>query len=175
MGKQREIERLLQEAGLGSRSSAGKALVFCNTKRMCEQLSNALARAGLPCTSIHGDKDQMQRDDALNGLKTGRFKVLVATDVAARGLDIKGVGLVVNYDPANNAEDYVHRIGRTGRAGAKGYAVTFLTSMDGHKARGIVEVMERTEQDVSNQLRNLAGSAPSGKGRHRGGRGRHED
>merc|ERR1719512_525921 len=111
---------------------------------MCEQLSNTLARGGLPCTSIHGDKDQMQRDDALNGLKTGRFKVLVATDVAARGLDIKGVGLVVNFDPANNAEDYVHRIGRTG---AKGFAVTFLTSADGHKARGIVEVMERTDQD----------------------------
>merc|ERR550532_1715924 len=112
----------------------------------------------MPCTSIHGDKDQMQRDEALSGLKNGRYKVLVATDVAARGLDIKGVGLVVNFDPANNAEDYVHRIGRTGRAGAKGYAVTFLTSADGHKARGIVEVMERTDQQVPPDLRALASS-----------------
>merc|ERR1719277_332654 len=160
MSKNREIESLLREAGLASHDSAGKALVFCSTKRMCEQLSQTLSRCGLPCTSIHGDKDQRQRDDALNGLKQGRIKVLVATDVAARGLDIKGVGLVVNYDAANNTEDYVHRIGRTGRAGAKGYAVTFLTSSEGAKARGIVEVMERTDQDVSDELRTLAGVAP---------------
>merc|ERR1719245_2857070 len=131
-----------------SRNSSGKALVFCNTKRMCETLSQGLHRQGVPCTSIHGDKDQRERDEALNGLKSGRYKVLVATDVAARGLDIKGVGLVVNYDPANNTEDYVHRIGRTGRAGAKGFAITFLTSADGHKAAGIVEVMERTDQKI---------------------------
>merc|ERR550532_308503 len=173
MAKHREIESVLREAGLASRDSAGKALVFCSTKRMCEQLSNTLARCGLPCTSIHGDKDQTQRDDALNGLKTGRFKVLVATDVAARGLDIKGVGLVVNFDPANNTEDYVHRIGRTARAGAKGYAVTFLTSADGHKARGIIEVMERTDQHVDDELRQLAGAGGGGGGfsRHRGGKG----
>eukprot|EP00413_Alexandrium_margalefii_P033904 CAMPEP_0204567242 /NCGR_PEP_ID=MMETSP0661-20131031/36493_1 /ASSEMBLY_ACC=CAM_ASM_000606 /TAXON_ID=109239 /ORGANISM="Alexandrium margalefi, Strain AMGDE01CS-322" /LENGTH=451 /DNA_ID=CAMNT_0051575139 /DNA_START=48 /DNA_END=1399 /DNA_ORIENTATION=- len=169
--KIREIESLLREAGLHHRDSRGKSLVFCNTKRMCEQLSNTLARSGMPCTSIHGDKDQMQRDDALNGLKNGRFKVLVATDVAARGLDIKGVGLVLNFDPANNAEDYVHRIGRTGRAGAKGYAVTFLTNADGHKARGIVEVMERTGQPISEDLRQLAGTGGGGGDRHRGGRG----
>jgi len=173
MDKARQIDMLLREAGLGHPYSAGKALVFCNTKRMCEQLSNQLARQGLPCTSIHGDKDQMQRDDALNGLKNGRFKVLVATDVAARGLDIKGVGLVLNFDPANNTEDYVHRIGRTGRAGAKGYAVTFLSSSEGNKAHGIVEVMERTNQEISPELRALAstGGGGGGKGRHRGGKG----
>ncbi|CAJ1434901.1 unnamed protein product, partial [Effrenium voratum] len=120
--------------------------------------------------------DQRQRDDALNGLKNGRYKVLVATDVAARGLDIKGVGLVVNFDPANNTEDYVHRIGRTGRAGAKGYAITFMTSQDAPKARGIVEVMERTNQEISPDLLRLAGTAPAGGGRRgkggKGGRGR---
>merc|ERR1719210_3183112 len=108
------------------------------------------------CTSIHGDKDQMQREEALNGLKSGRFKVLVATDVAARGLDIKGVGLVVNYDPANNAEDYVHRIGRTGRAGARGYAISLLTPDDGGKARGLIEVMERTGQPIPRELSDMA-------------------
>merc|ERR1719512_480593 len=122
---------------------------------MCEQLSNTLARGGLPCTSIHGDKDQRERDDALNGLKTGRFKVLVATDVAARGLDIKGVGLVVNFDPANNAEDYVHRIGRMGRAGAKGVAISLLTPDDGSRARDIVEVMGRTGQAAPPELAQL--------------------
>jgi len=170
--KNREIENTLREAGLNHPHSAGKALVFCNTKRMCEQLSNSLSRTGLPCTSIHGDKDQRQRDDALNGLKQGRFKVLVATDVAARGLDIKGVGLVLNFDPANNTEDYVHRIGRTGRAGAKGYAITFLSSQEASKARGIIEVMERTSQEISHELRSLASSAPAAGGsRFRGGKG----
>mmetsp|Transcript_9055 Transcript_9055/g.32070 ORF Transcript_9055/g.32070 Transcript_9055/m.32070 type:complete len:152 (-) Transcript_9055:50-505(-) len=84
-------------------------------------------------------------------------------------------GLVVNFDPANNTEDYVHRIGRTGRAGAKGFAITFLTSADAHKARGIVEVMERTQQEVTEEVRALAGDAPAGGkggGRQRGGRQR---
>lgn len=170
MAKHMAIADLLREAGLTRRDSAGKALVFCNTKRLCEQLSQGLLRTGIPCASIHGDKDQMQRDDALNGLKTGRIKVLVATDVAARGLDIKGVGLVVNFDAANNTEDYVHRIGRTGRAGAKGFAVTFLTAADAHKARGIVEVMERTDQKIDPMLRHLADTAGGGKGRRRGGK-----
>merc|ERR1712137_488422 len=105
------------------------------------------------------------------------LKVLVATDVAARGLDIKGVGLVVNFDPANNAEDYVHRIGRCGRAGAKGFAVTFLTQQDAPKAKGIVEVMDRTEQYVDEHLRALAGIAkdkPAGV-RQRGGRNKNKD
>merc|ERR1719401_1835872 len=125
-------------------NSPGKVLVFANTKRMCEELSRSMQRNRVPCQSIHGDKDQRERENALNGLKTGSIKVLVATDVAARGLDIKGVGLVVNYDAANNTEDYVHRIGRTGRAGAKGFAITLISSEDGGKAHGIIEVMQRT-------------------------------
>merc|ERR1712050_821746 len=112
--------------------------------------------------AIHGDKDQQQRDRALNDLKSGRIKVLCGTDVAARGLDIKGVGLVINFDPPGNAEDYVHRIGRTGRAGAKGVAITILTPDDGTKARNIVEVMERTGQAASPELRDLAETAGRG-------------
>merc|ERR1719198_1600041 len=146
----------------------GKCLIFCGTKRLCEQLCVSLERAGVPCASIHGDKDQHQRDAALNGLKDGRIKVLCATDVAARGLDIKGVGLVVNFDPANNTEDYVHRIGRTGRAGAKGFAVTFLTTSDAPKARGIMEVMERTGQPAPPELLALAGTAREGRNRGKG-------
>merc|ERR1740120_669968 len=115
-----------------------------------------LIHAGVSCASIHGDKDQHQRDHALNGLKQGRIKVLVATDVAARGLDIKGVGLVVNYDAANNTEDYVHRIGRTGR--------------DGGKARGIMQVMQGTNQPVPPQLADLAKSGGGGE-RSRYGKG----
>lgn len=162
---------LLKEAGLTNRSSRGKCLVFANTKKMCETLSNQLYRQGVACNAIHGDKDQYQRDQALNGLKSGTIKVLVATDVAARGLDIKGIGLVVNYDPANNTEDYVHRIGRTGRAGNKGYAVTFMTKADSGKARGIIEVMQRTNQEVPQELRAMSGSSWGGSGNRRWGGG----
>merc|ERR1719422_2741228 len=136
---------------------------------MCEQLSNMLYRSGVSCASIHGDKDQCQRDQALNGLKTGRIKVLVATDVAARGLDIKGIGLVINYDAANNSEDYVHRIGRTGRAGAKGFAVTLMSRQDAGKARGMVEVMERTNQEIPRELQDMARSSGGGDRRDRWG------
>lgn len=169
--KNQHVGQLLREAGLMNRNCVGKALVFTSTKRMCDQLGHLLAREGLNAASIHGDKDQRQRDDALEGLKSGRFKVLVATDVAARGLDIKGVGLVVNYDPANNTEDYVHRIGRTARAGAKGYAVTFMTHADAGKARAIIDVMKRTDQIIPEDLKALAGIS-SGGGRRRGGRDR---
>eukprot|EP00931_Biecheleriopsis_adriatica_P062335 TRINITY_DN3754_c0_g1_i1.p1 TRINITY_DN3754_c0_g1~~TRINITY_DN3754_c0_g1_i1.p1 ORF type:complete len:514 (-),score=114.60 TRINITY_DN3754_c0_g1_i1:5-1486(-) len=154
--KQSQLVKLLQEAGLMQQGAIGKCLVFAGTKRMCEELSQGLWSAGVSCASIHGDKDQRERDQALNGLKQGRIRVLVATDVAARGLDIKGIGLVVNYDAANNTEDYVHRIGRTGRAGVKGYAVTFFTDEDKWKAKGVIQVMESTNQTVSQELRDLA-------------------
>merc|ERR1719237_441489 len=154
--KERAMTALMQEAGLMNRNSYGKCLVFANTKRECERLSTSLYRAGVPCSSIHGDKDQRQRDQALDGLKQGRIKVLVATDVAARGLDIRGVGLVINYDAANTTEDYVHRIGRTARAGAKGYAVTLLTKADGWKAGGMLKVMESTNQEITPEFRAMA-------------------
>jgi ATP-dependent RNA helicase DDX5/DBP2 len=166
-GKNQAMKDLINEAGLMSRSSQGKCLVFASTKRMCEQLSQELHRAGVSCASIHGDKGQQERDRALEGLKRGEIRVLVATDVAARGLDIKGVGLVINYDAANNTEDYVHRIGRTGRAGAKGFAVTFMTRQDGGKAQGLIKVMESTGQEITQDLRDLAANGFSG-GRNRG-------
>merc|ERR1712083_991854 len=98
-----------------------------------------------------GDRDQHQREKALADLRDGHTKILVATDVAARGLDIKGVTLVVNYDPPNSAEDYVHRIGRTGRAGKRGTAVTFLTDRDDKAAREIKVVMVRNNQTIARE------------------------
>lgn len=113
--------------------------------RMCDQLARTLEqRNRIPCVSIHGDREQRERDAALHAFKVGRSPVMVATDVAARGLDIKGVKMVINFDPANNAEDYVHRIGRTGRAGEKGVAVTLLTPEDAKQGREIMEVMQKT-------------------------------
>jgi len=166
---------ILMDGGLACEGGLGKALVFCGIKKKCEEFNLSLQGMDVLCASIHGDKDQRQRERALDDLRCGRIKVLVGTDVAARGLDIKGVGLVVNFDPPGSSEDYVHRIGRTGRAGAKGVAVAFLTLDDGHNARNILEVMESTGQAGSPELHALAAMARSGRGSARKGGGKCRD
>lgn len=105
-------------------------LVFCRTKRRAERVAQQLARARLNVTAIHGDRSQSQRETALAGFRSGEFRVLVATDVAARGLDIEAISHVVNYDLPEVAEVYIHRIGRTARAGAAGRAYSFATPED---------------------------------------------
>ncbi len=105
-------------------------LVFCRTKRRAERLASDLRRAGLDVTAIHGDRSQAQRETALAGFRKGKFNILVATDVAARGLDVEGITHVVNFDLPEVAEVYVHRIGRTARAGATGRAYSFVTPDD---------------------------------------------
>jgi len=105
--------------------SVERALVFTRTKHGANRLSAALERAGFGSAAIHGTKSQSARERALEGFRRGTTRVLVATDVAARGIDVEGVSLVVNYDMPNVAESYVHRIGRTGRAGATGRAISF--------------------------------------------------
>jgi len=141
------------------RTATGQAIIFVSTKKMCDQLARSLERMGVRCEAIHGDRDQAARDRALGAFKSGESRVLVATDVAARGLDVKTLTLVVNFDPANNAEDYVHRIGRTGRAGAKGCAVSLLGPSDGRKAAEIMQVMQRTGKQIPPELERLASSA----------------
>ncbi len=103
-----------------------KVLVFGETKFGVQRLSDTLTRAGIPSAAIHGNKSQSQRQRALQDFKENRVKVLIATDVAARGLDIPNVSHVINFDTPTTYEDYIHRIGRTGRAGAKGTAHTFI-------------------------------------------------
>mmetsp|Transcript_33556 Transcript_33556/g.72659 ORF Transcript_33556/g.72659 Transcript_33556/m.72659 type:complete len:747 (+) Transcript_33556:653-2893(+) len=173
--KVRELTKLFLQYDISERGRGeNRAMIFCSTKRMCEQLEDGLNRAKVNCDSIHGDKDQQQREKALMDLRDGKTKIIVATDVAARGLDVQGVTLVVNYDPPNNAEDYVHRIGRTGRAGAKGFSVTFIARQDAGKARDLVQVMERTGQQVPKELRDLSargGGYNDRRDRWRGGGG----
>lgn len=174
--KNQLLLQVLAQSGVGDRGNKdAKAIIFCSTKRMCDQLQRDLQRAGVPCAAIHGDKGQREREHALGELKSGAMKLICATDVAARGIDIKGVTLVVNYDAPGNTEDYVHRIGRTGRAGQKGYAVTMITDKDAHALRGIIEVMKRTNQEVTPEVEAMSARAgpppPSGRAL-RGGGGR---
>jgi superfamily II DNA/RNA helicase len=103
-----------------------KVLIFARTKRGVDKLTKFLHECGFAVACIHGDKEQNQRQRALDAFKAHRIKILVATDVAARGLDIPNVSHVINYDAPEAYEDYVHRIGRTGRAGKKGHALTFV-------------------------------------------------
>jgi superfamily II DNA/RNA helicase len=103
-----------------------KVLVFGETKFGVQKLADSLTKAGLPAEAIHGNKSQPQRQRALRNFRDGKVGILVATDVAARGLDIPNVSHVINFDQPNNYEDYVHRIGRTGRAGKTGKALTFI-------------------------------------------------
>jgi len=104
-----------------------QVLVFTRTKQSADKLAYRLVRHGIASTAIHGDRNQLQRTEALNSFKQGLIRVLVATDVAARGLDIEELAYVINFELPNNPEDYVHRIGRTGRAGVKGFAVSLVS------------------------------------------------
>ncbi|OYY58545.1 MAG: ATP-dependent RNA helicase, partial [Hydrogenophilales bacterium 28-61-11] len=107
-----------------------QVLVFTGTKLGCNRLANELNKLGLHADAIHGDKTQQERIKALDAFKAGTLRVLVATDVAARGIDIEALPFVVNYDLPHNAEDYVHRIGRTGRAGVKGEAISLVSESE---------------------------------------------
>ena len=113
------------------------SLVFCNTKHMVDELANALQTRGYFAEGLHGDMKQQQRDRVMNGFRNGRTEILVATDVAARGIDVDDVDAVFNYDLPQDDEYYVHRIGRTGRAGKNGKAFTFITGREFYKLKDI--------------------------------------
>ena len=129
---------LIRSRGLGS-----QVLVFTRTKLTAAQLARKLERVGIPSDAIHGDKTQQERINALDAFKANKITALVATDVAARGLDIDQLPLVVNYELPTNAEDYVHRIGRTGRAGASGEAISLVDGEEERRLVGIEKLLKR--------------------------------
>merc|ERR1740129_2095112 len=125
-GDLKQKTRALEKAVSDYTPKGGLAVVFVETKRSADTLELDLHNSGVAVTAIHGDRSQAEREEALQAFKSGANPVLVATDVAARGLDIPNVALVVNFDMPKQLDDYVHRIGRTGRAGRKGVAVAFV-------------------------------------------------
>lgn len=135
-----------------------RALIFVDRQEAADTLLRELMRKGYPCMSIHGGKDQVDRDSTIQDFKAGIFPVLVATSVAARGLDVKQLQLVVNYDAPNHMEDYVHRAGRTGRAGNLGTAVTFLTEDQERYAVGIAKALKQSGQEVPEPVQKLVDS-----------------
>ena len=120
----------------------GRSLVFARTKRGTERLAKDLARDGFAAAMIHGDRSQSQRNGALSGFEEGRFKVLVATDVASRGIHVHDVAHVINYDLPTLPEDFIHRVGRTGRAGAKGLASTLVSGAEVSELRQIERALK---------------------------------
>jgi ATP-dependent RNA helicase RhlE len=136
-------------------SHEGSFLVFARTKRGAERLARKLHAAGVKSTAIHGDRSQNQRNMALRGFQNGQYRVLVATDVAARGIHVDNIAHVVNYDLPQQAEDFIHRVGRTGRAGATGVASTFANRAERREVQNIERVlkMRLTAQDTPQDLR----------------------
>ncbi len=125
-----------------------RVLVFTRTKRSADKISHLLEARSHKSNRIHGDRSQSQREAALRSFKNGKTRVLVATDVAARGIDIDSVSHVINYDIPEAPEDYVHRIGRTGRAGNKGRAITLMTSAEEHTMRAIERLTGQTIERI---------------------------
>ncbi|XP_064605795.1 probable ATP-dependent RNA helicase DDX43 [Liolophura sinensis] len=133
-----------------------KVLVFVGRKTMADEISSEFSLADISCQSIHGDREQYDREQALDDFKTGRVSILVATDVASRGLDVKDISHVFNYDFPRNMEEYVHRVGRTGRAGRTGTSVSLLTRDDWRSARELINILAEANQVVPEELVEMA-------------------
>ncbi|MBI4459910.1 MAG: C-terminal helicase domain-containing protein, partial [Acidobacteria bacterium] len=131
--KQEVLQRLLAK-------ESGRCLVFARTKRGADRLAKKLNRDGFTAAIIHGDRSQSQRTAALAGFQKGRYRILVATDVASRGIHVEDIAHVINYELPEVAENFIHRVGRTGRAGGSGIASTFFT----REQRAELQALERT-------------------------------
>lgn len=166
-----------------------KVIIFCGKKATASHISTDLAVKGIRCQSLHGDRDQSDREAALEDMVEGTVNILIATDVASRGIDIKDLTHVVNLDFPRHIEEYVHRVGRTGRAGRTGIALSFVTRKDWAHARDLMKILEEANQEIPDELVQMAerfdnmrlrreqedgggGRGGRGRGGGRGGRGR---
>ncbi|XP_071396683.1 probable ATP-dependent RNA helicase DDX17 isoform X3 [Centroberyx affinis] len=144
-----------------------KTIIFVETKKRCDDLTRRMRRDGWPAMCIHGDKSQPERDWVLSEFRSGKAPILIATDVASRGLDVEDVKFVINYDYPNSSEDYIHRIGRTARSTNKGTAYTFFTPGNLRQARELIRVLEEARQAINPKLLQLVDTGRGGGGRPR--------
>uniref|UniRef100_A0A1L8DH98 RNA helicase n=2 Tax=Nyssomyia neivai TaxID=330878 RepID=A0A1L8DH98_9DIPT len=161
--KEGKLMKLLAEI---SSEGETKTIIFVETKRRVEEISRVINRNGWRACSIHGDKSQQERDYVLSSFRSNKHGILVATDVAARGLDVEDVKFVINYDYPSNSEDYVHRIGRTGRSNNTGTAYTLFTGQNSGKAADLIAVLQEANQVVNPKLYDMS-KGGYGKGRGR--------
>ncbi|KAI4292597.1 ATP-dependent RNA helicase DDX5/DBP2 [Pancytospora philotis] len=154
-----------------------RIIIFCNMKRTCDTIEDFLIEHGYNAVAIHGDKAQNARDAVISSFKNGRKNILIATDVAARGLDVKDVKLVINLDFPKVVDDYVHRIGRTARGSSnEGLAFTMICDDDRDSVNKLIEILRESNQEVPDELRDMAArrggrGGSSGRGGYGGGRG----
>ncbi|KAM6940633.1 putative ATP-dependent RNA helicase DDX5 [Xenentodon cancila] len=169
MEKEDKLIRLLEEI---MSEKENKTIIFVETKRRCDELTRRMRRDGWPAMGIHGDKSQQERDWVLNEFRYGKAPILIATDVASRGLDVEDVKFVINYDYPNSSEDYIHRIGRTARSQKTGTAYTFFTPNNMKQASDLISVLREANQAINPKLIQMAEDRG---GRGRGGRGGYKD
>lgn len=163
---------LLSAAELQQPSPESLTLVFVETKKGADSLEEYLHNEGYPVTSIHGDRSQREREDALRQFRSGQTPILVATAVAARGLDIPHVKHVINFDLPSDIEEYVHRIGRTGRMGNLGLATSFFNEKNQNLASSLLDLLVEAKQDYPSWLESLAADGKAPSAGRRGGKGR---
>ncbi|XP_043935368.1 probable ATP-dependent RNA helicase DDX5 [Protopterus annectens] len=168
-----KIDRLVRLMGEIMSEKENKTIVFVETKRRCDDLTRMMRRDGWPVIGIHGDKSQQERDWVLNEFKYGKAPILIATDVASRGLDVEDVKFVINYDYPNSSEDYVHRIGRTARSTKTGTAYTFFTPGNIRQADDLISVLLEANQVINPKLLQLVEGR--GSARLKGRRGFKDD
>uniref|UniRef100_A0AAY4DDM4 RNA helicase n=1 Tax=Denticeps clupeoides TaxID=299321 RepID=A0AAY4DDM4_9TELE len=156
--KENKLLQLMEEI---MAEKENKTIIFVETKKRCDDLTRRMRRDGWPAMCIHGDKSQPERDWVLTEFRSGKAPILIATDVASRGLDVEDVKFVINYDYPNSSEDYIHRIGRTARSTNKGTAYTFFTPGNLRQARELVRVLEEARQAINPKLLQLLDSGRS--------------
>ncbi|XP_070459998.1 probable ATP-dependent RNA helicase DDX53 [Equus przewalskii] len=166
-----EEKRTLIQEFLRNLAPEDKAIIFVSRKLVADDLSSDLSIQGVPVQSLHGSREQFDREQALDDFRSGRVKILIATDLAARGLDVRDVTHVYNYDSPKNLEEYVHRVGRTGRAGKTGVSVTLMTQADWKIATELIKILERANQSVPEDLLKMAEQCKLQKGKKDSGNG----
>ncbi|XP_029174633.1 DEAD-box ATP-dependent RNA helicase 20-like [Nylanderia fulva] len=169
--KEMKLAQLLREIAT---ERGSKMIIFVETKKKVDDITKTIKRDGWSAISIHGDKSQPERDYVLSEFRNGKTMILVATDVAARGLDVEDVKYVINFDYPNSSEDYIHRIGRTGRCHMAGTSYAYFTPNNARQAKELIAVLEEAGQAINPQLADMANSMRNqyGKGRQRWSHGR---